>query len=164
MYQPYLFKPLFEFTIRKMKEMSKEEIQTFLMSGTLTGKITTVRKDGRPHVVPIWFILDGDDSNINVVFTTGQDSLKGKHMLRDPRISLCVDDQTPPFSFVSIDGIAEINREPDLSDLLNWATKIAGRYMGQDNAEAYGKKNAVKGEFLVRIRPTKIIAQKDMVE
>ncbi len=78
--------------------MSKEEIQSFLMSGTLTGKITTVRKDGRPHVVPIWFVVDKDDSNINVVFTTGQESLKGKHMLRDPRISLCVDDQTPPFA------------------------------------------------------------------
>jgi PPOX class probable F420-dependent enzyme len=146
-----------------MKEMSKEEIQTFLMSGTLTGKISTVRKDGRPHVVPIWFILDKDDSDKKVVFTTGQDSLKAKHMLRDPRVSFCVDDQTPTFSFVLIDGIAEINKEPDLSELLKWATKIAGRYMGQDNAEAYGKRNAVKGEFLVRIRPTKIIAQKDMV-
>jgi PPOX class probable F420-dependent enzyme len=146
-----------------MKEMSKEEIQTFLMSGTLTGKISTVRKDGRPHVVPIWFILENDDYNIKVVFTTGQDSLKAKHLLRDPRVSFCVDDQTPPFSFISIEGIAEINKEPDLSELLKWATKIAGRYMGQDIAEAYGKRNAVKGEFLVRIRPTKIIAQKDMV-
>ena len=146
-----------------MKEMSKEEIQTFLMSGTLTGKISTVRKDGRPHVVPIWFILENDDYNIKVVFTTGQDSLKAKHLLRDPRVSFCVDDQTPPFSFISIEGIAEINKEPDLSELLKWATKIAGRYMGQDNAEAYGKRNAVKGEFLVRIRPTKVIAQKDMV-
>jgi PPOX class probable F420-dependent enzyme len=146
-----------------MKEMSKEEIQTFLMSGTLTGKISTVRKDGRPHVVPIWFILENDDYNIKVVFTTGQDSLKAKHMLRDPRVSFCVDDQTPPFSFISIEGIAEINKEPDLSELLKWATKIAGRYMGQDNAEAYGKRNAVKGEFLVRIRPTKIITQKDIV-
>ncbi len=36
--------------------------------------------------------------------------------------------------------------------------------MGQDNAKAYGKRNAVQGEFLIRIRPTKIIAQKDMVE
>ncbi|HMH10979.1 MAG TPA: PPOX class F420-dependent oxidoreductase [Candidatus Nitrosopolaris rasttigaisensis] len=143
--------------------MSKEEIQTFLMSGTLTGKISTVRKDGRPHVVPIWFILENDDYNIKVVFTTGQDSLKAKHLLRDPRVSFCVDDQTPPFSFISIEGIAEINKEPDLSELLKWATKIAGRYMGQDIAEAYGKRNAVKGEFLVRIRPTKIIAQKDMV-
>ena len=142
--------------------MSKEEIQTFLMSGTLTGKITTVRKDGRPHVVPIWFILDKNDSNIKVVFTTGQDSLKAKHKLRDPRVSLCVDDQTPSFSFVLIDGIADINKEPDLREILKWATKIAGRYMGQDNAEAYGKRNAIKGEFLVKIRPTKIIAQKDI--
>ncbi|MDP9288399.1 MAG: PPOX class F420-dependent oxidoreductase [Thermoproteota archaeon] len=146
-----------------MKEMSKEEIQTSLVSGTLTGKISTVRKDGRPHVVPIWFILDKNDSNIKVVFTTGQDSLKAKQKLRDPRVSLCVDDQTPSFSFVLIDGIADINKEPDLREILKWATKIAGRYMGQDNAEAYGKRNAVKGEFLVRIRPTKIIAQKDMV-
>jgi len=114
-------------------------------------------------VVPIWFILDKYDSNIKVVFTTGQDSLKAKHELRDPRVSLCVDDQTPSFSFVLIDGIADINKEPDLDGILKWATKIAGRYMGQDNAEAYGKRNAVKGEFLVRIRPTKIIAQKDMV-
>lgn len=146
-----------------MKEMSKEEIQTFLMSGTLTGKISTVRKDGRPHVVPIWFILENDDYNIKIVFTTGQDSLKAKHIFRDPRVSFCVDDQTPPFSFISIDGIAEIHKEPELSELLKLATKIAGRYMGQDKAEAYGKRNAVKGEFLVRIRPTKIIAQKDIV-
>ena len=146
-----------------MKEMSKEEIQTFLMSGTLTGKISTVRKDVRPHVVPIWFILDNDDTNMNVVFTTGQSSLKAKNMLRNPRVSLCVDDQAPPFSFVIIDGIAEINQKPDLNELLKWATKIAGRYMGRQNAEAYGKRNAVEGEFLIRIRPSKIIAQKDMI-
>jgi PPOX class probable F420-dependent enzyme len=110
-----------------MKEMSKEEIQTFLMTGTLTGNVSTVRKDGRPHVVPIWFIVENDDSNINIVFTTGLDSLKAKHMLRDPRVSLCVDDQAPPFSFVIVDGIAEINQKPDLNELLRWATKIAGR-------------------------------------
>ncbi len=144
--------------------MSREEIQTFLMTGTLTGKISTVRKDGRPHIVPIWFILENDDSNINVVFTTGLDSVKAKHMFRDPRVSLCVDDQTPPFLFVLIDGIAEINQEPDPNELLKWATKIAGRYMGQENAASYGKRNAVKGEFLIRVRPTNIIAMKDMVE
>ena len=83
--------------------------------------------------------------------------------LRDPRVSLCIDDQTPPFSFVVIEGLAEINQEPDLDELLKWTTKIAARYMGQDNAEAYGKRNTVIGEMLVKIRPTKIIAQKDMV-
>ena len=116
-----------------------------------------------PHVVPIWFIVENEDSNIDIVFTTGLDSLKAKHMLRHPRVSLCVDDQAPPFSFVIVDGIAEISQKPDLNELLRWATKIAGRYMGRENAEAYGKRNAVEGEFLIRIRPTKIIAQKDMI-
>jgi PPOX class probable F420-dependent enzyme len=145
-----------------MKEMSKEEVYSFLMSGTLTGKISTVSKDGRPHVAPIWFTLDNDNSNISVIFNTGHDSVKAKHMLRDPHVSLCVDDQTPPFSFVIINGKVEIDQEPDINELLKWTTKIAGRYMGQVNAEAYGKRNAVKGELLVKLRPTKIIAQKDM--
>jgi PPOX class probable F420-dependent enzyme len=144
--------------------MSKEEIGAFLMSGTRTGKISTVRKDRRPHLVPIWFVLDSskDNNNNSIIFTTGNESVKGRDMLRDPQVSLCVDDQTPPFSFVVIEGLAEINQEPDLDELLKWTTKIAARYMGQDNAEAYGKRNAVKGEMLVKIRPTKIIAQKDI--
>ncbi len=153
--------------------MSKEEIQAFLMYGTRTGKISTVRKDGRPHLVPIWFIVSdkstiSEDNNNNkdvtIIFTTGNKSVKGKDMLRDPRVSFCVDDQTPPFSFVVIEGIAEINQQPDLGDLLKWTTKIATRYMGQNNADAYGKRNAVKDELLVKIRPTKIIAHKDIDE
>jgi PPOX class probable F420-dependent enzyme len=145
-----------------MKEMSRGEVYSFLMSGTLTGKISTASKDGRPHVAPIWFTLDNDDSNMSIIFTTHHDTLKAKHMLRDSRVSLCVDDQTPPFSFVIVDGKVEIDQEPDLNELLKWTTKIAGRYMGQANAESYGKRNAVKGELLVRLRPIKIIAQKDI--
>jgi general stress protein 26 len=75
---------------------------------------------------------------MSVIFTTGHDSVKAKHMLRDSRVSLCVDDQTPPFSFVIVDGRVEIDQEPDLNELLKWTTKIAGRYMGQANAESYG--------------------------
>jgi PPOX class probable F420-dependent enzyme len=113
--------------------------EVHIVSGTLTGKISTVRKDGRPHVAPIWFTLDKDDSDINVIFTTDQDSVKAKHMLLDSRVSFCVDDQAPPFPFVIIDGIVEINQEPDLNELLKWTTKIAERYMDQANAEAYGE-------------------------
>ena len=38
--------------------MSKREIKKFLMQGTFTAKLATVKKDGSPHVVPIWFVLD----------------------------------------------------------------------------------------------------------
>ena len=43
-------------------------------------------------------------------------------------------------------------------------TKIAKRYMGKDNAETYGKRNSTEGAVLVRIKPTKIIAEKDTAE
>jgi hypothetical protein len=36
--------------------------------------------------------------------------------------------------------------------------------MGSDNAESYGKRNSVKGELLIRVKPTKIIGQKDIAE
>ena len=73
-----------------MKEMSNEEIQTLLMSGTLTGKISTVRKDRRPHVVPIWFILDKDDSNLKVVFTTWSGLIESQtHVERSASKSMC---------------------------------------------------------------------------
>ena len=139
-----------------MLEMSKEEYVTFLLEGTKTGKLATVRDDGRPHVVPIWFVLDGDD----LVFNTGEFSVKARNMSRDPRVSLSVDDQKPPYSFVTVEGTVTISENPE--ELLHWATRIGGRYMGEDQAHAFGKRNAVKGELLVRIHPTKIIAYKDI--
>lgn len=139
-----------------MKEMTKAEYKRFLIQGTKTGKIATVKTDGTPHVVPIWFDLDDG----NVVFTTGGDSVKAKNMRRDPRVCLSVDDQTPPYAFVQIEGIASFS--DDLKEILHWATRIGGRYMGDDQAEAFGKRNAVPGELLVRIRPAKVIAYKDV--
>ena len=56
-----------------MKDMAEQEIQNFLMTGTLTGKVATSRKDGVVHVVPVWYILDND---ANIIFATGKQSAK----------------------------------------------------------------------------------------
>jgi PPOX class probable F420-dependent enzyme len=146
-----------------MTEMSKKEIRKFLMEGTFTGKLVTVKKDGSSHVVPIWFILDDsntDDIN-NIVFTTNSISVKAKNIQYDNRVSICVDDQTPPFSFVTVYGTAKLHHYKQ-NELLKWATKIAQRYMGKDNAEAYGRRNSVEGEVLVQIKPIRIIAEKNI--
>jgi PPOX class probable F420-dependent enzyme len=137
-----------------MHEMTEDEYRTFLTGQAHTAKLGTTRADGRPHVAPVWFDLDDDGT---VVFTTGAESLKGKAIRRDPRVCVCVDDETPPFSFVIIEGTAAISR--DLDELLEWATRIGGRYMGTDRAEAYGKRNAVPEEMLVRVTPTHIVAR-----
>jgi PPOX class probable F420-dependent enzyme len=138
--------------------MSADEVRSFLAYGTRTAKIATVRADGRPHVVPIWFVLDGDD----IVFTTGARTTKAAAMRHQPRVALCVDDETPPFAYVTIEGTATLI--PDAPDVLAWATRIAARYMGAGLAEAYGRRNAVPGEALVRVTPMRIIAEKDVAE
>ena len=137
--------------------MSRDEYREFLLRGTKTGKLATVRGDGRPHVVPIWYDLDGDV----LVFTTGDRSVKYKNMKRDPRVSITVDDQTPLYSYVMIEGTVSFSEDP--AELLYWATRIGGRYMGEDQAEAYGKRNSTPGEVIVRIIPSMISACKDGV-
>jgi PPOX class probable F420-dependent enzyme len=146
-----------------MTEMSKKEIRDFLMEGTFTGKLATVKKDGSSHVVPIWFVLDDSDNDNtdNIVFTTNSTSVKAKNIQYNNRVSICIDDQTPPFSFVTVYGTAKLHHYKQ-DELLKWATKIAQRYMGKNNAEAYGRRNSVEGEVLVRIKPTRIIAEKDI--
>ena len=133
--------------------MTKDEYRRFLMKGTRTAQVATAGVDGRPHVAPVWFVLDGDA----VLFTTGEATVKGRHLRRDPRIALCVDDEEPPYAFVLIEGTVELS--DDLGPMLEAATRIGGRYMGAERAEEYGRRNAVPGELLVRVTPTRVIAQ-----
>jgi PPOX class probable F420-dependent enzyme len=147
-----------------MTEMSKAEIGRFLMKGTFTGKLATVKEDGSSHVVPIWFVLEKKKSRDrvgNIIFTTGSTSVKANNIQRDNKISICIDDQIPPFSFVTIFGRAKIYPYKQ-KEVLKWATEIAERYMGKSNAEAYGRRNSEEGLVLVRIKPTRIIAEKDI--
>ena len=136
-----------------MHRMTREEWHAFVMDGTRTGKVATARKDGRPHVVPVWFVLDGED----VVFTTTASSVKGQALRRDRYACMCVDDQAPPFSFVMIEGPVELSS--DLDELRQFATRIGRRYMGDDRGEEFGARNAAEGELLVRLRPTHVLAE-----
>lgn len=140
------------------KIMTPQECRAFLVEQARTGKLATVRADGSPHVVPIWFDLDGE----TIVFNTGETVVKARNIRHDARVSLCADDERPPFSFVRVDGVATLSNNQE--ELLYWATRIAGRYMGADLAEAYGKRNAVEGELLVRITPTRIYGEKNISE
>jgi PPOX class probable F420-dependent enzyme len=132
------------------------EISAFLSASTRTGKLAYTGADGRPLVTPIWFIVEDGD----LIFNTGKESAKGRALVRDPRTTICVDLEEPPYGFVQVQGNAELSE--DLGELLRTATAIAARYMGEDRAEEIGKRNAAPGEFVVRLRPTKVIAAFNM--
>jgi PPOX class probable F420-dependent enzyme len=141
-----------------MRRMTEPEWHAFVMEGTRTAKVATARKDGRPHVVPVWFVLDGSD----VVFTTGASSVKGQTLRRDPYACLCIDDQMPPFSFVMVEGPVELST--DVDELLRVATRIGRRYMGAERADEFGARNATEGELLVRLRPAHVLAEADLAD
>ncbi|MFI8304305.1 PPOX class F420-dependent oxidoreductase [Streptomyces sp. NPDC085927] len=140
------------------QRMTDEEWREFVSHGTRTAKLSTVRADGSPHVAPVWFVLDGDD----VVFNTGGKTVKGRNLVRDGRVALCVDDDRPPFAFVVLRGRARISEDPE--DLVRWATRIAARYMGQDRAEEFGARNGVPGELLVRVAVEKVLSEKGVAD
>ncbi|MBF9070714.1 PPOX class F420-dependent oxidoreductase [Streptacidiphilus sp. NEAU-YB345] len=145
-----------------MATMTEAEWQAFVLTGTRTGKLAVTRRDGRPHVTPVWFLLDENeqvDGRPVLLFNTGETSLKAAALRRDPRFALCVDDQEPPFSFVMLECTV-LELVEDLAELRRWAPRIGGRYMGADRAEEFGARNAVPGEYLVRARVDHVVAVK----
>jgi PPOX class probable F420-dependent enzyme len=132
------------------------DVVEFLSAGTRTGKLGWTAADGRPLIAPVWFVVEDGA----VLFNTGKDTAKGRAIARDPRVALCVDLEEPPYGFVQVQGLATVSDDPD--ELLRTATVIAGRYMGADRAEEFGRRNGVPGELLVTLRPTKVVAVLDM--
>ena len=139
-----------------MYSFSDPRVREFLQAGTRTGKLGYTAADGRPLVAPVWFVLEDDA----VVFNTGAATAKGRALRRDPRATICVDLEEPPYAFVQVQGDAELSGEP--GDLVATATAIARRYMGADRAEEFGRRNGVPGELVVRLRPSKVLAHFNM--
>ena len=139
-----------------MSSLTDYDVRAFLETSTRTGKLAYTSSSGRPLVAPIWFVLDGEE----IVFNTGADTAKGRALRRDPTASLCVDLEQPPYGFVQVQATAALSEDPD--ELLRTATSIARRYMGAERADEFGRRNAVPGELVVRLRPTKIVAEFDM--
>lgn len=127
-----------------------------------TGKLAVARKDGSPHVAPVWVDLDGEGANARLVFMTSSATIKGKSILRDGRVAICFDDERPPFAFATITGTTTTSTDPD--ELLAWGTRIAARYMGDEQATEYGKRNAAPGQMVVWVTPTHISAKVDIAD
>lgn len=141
-----------------MREMSEAEWIAFVRAGTRTGKLAIVLPSGRPTVTAVWFLYEDDGV---VRFNTMGTSAKARALRADPRASLLVDLEEPPYAFVRIDGTVRlVDDDPEL--LLRTATEIGGRYMGADRAEEYGRRNAVEGEVVVELSPTKVVAFDDV--
>jgi PPOX class probable F420-dependent enzyme len=139
--------------------MDEDEWRAFLRSPVRPALLATTRRNGRPHVAPVWYDVDDDGT---IVFTTGATTAKGHAIRRDGSVAICVQDDQPPYSYVMIDGDAAWT--DDLDQVRPWAARIGGRYMGADRADEYGARNGVPGELLVRVTPTRVVAEADIAD
>ena len=119
------------------------------LRGKHFGKLATVRKDGSPHVTPIWYMLDGGRLFINT--TTAR--VKYHNIRRDPRVSFLVDDGYP---YLMIQGRARVAEERDAKkDIETLAIRYTGEEAGRKAArERYWKDPRVT----IEIVPEKIVS------
>jgi PPOX class probable F420-dependent enzyme len=141
-----------------MVAMTAQKTWDFLVEGTRTAHVATVRADGRPHVKPVWYELSGVPGDFQLVFTTGAATVAGRNLRRDTRVAISVDEAVAPYSFVLIEGTAGLSE--DAADLLAVATSLGGRYMGDALAAEFGARNAVPGELVVRVTPARVVAER----
>lgn len=80
----------------------------------------TIAKDGAVHQTVIWYGIEGDE----LVFSVPSGSLKHRHLERDPRLSVCVEDG---FSYVTLSGSATLDTDPEAARALYAA--VGARYM-----------------------------------
>ncbi len=89
-----------------MGTLTTEEIQAFL-SQPRTAHLVTLRPAGTPHVAPVWFLWD--QGRALVMADTG--AVKVRNIRRNPAVSLCVSTPDHPYSFVTIEGIADVTSD-----------------------------------------------------
>jgi PPOX class probable F420-dependent enzyme len=108
------------------------------------------RRDGRPNQVPIWYAYrDG-----NFLILTSATSPKAKALARDPRVCLTIQDETPPYRAVIIDGRVTLTAAEVTGGL---HTELATRYFGKLGGREYEKmvaeENMKTGVTLITLVP-----------
>jgi uncharacterized protein len=128
--------------------MSRSEREGFLADVHVG--IISIAEEGRgPLTVPIWYVYEpGGEIRI----ATGKHSHKGRLLARAGRFSLCVQTETPPYRYVSVEGpitaIEAVDVERD-------ARPVARRYLGAEEGDRFIEqtREVYAESILIRMRP-----------
>ncbi len=129
--------------------LTPQEIDEFL-SRPNVAIVATVDPDGQPHAVPTWYEwTDGE-----IVFHTGLHSRKYRNLRRDPRVTLCIDERTPPYRAVVVYGRAQMTVGTDDER----TRRFALAYLGPKLATAYADSLHGQRMVIVRVKAERIIS------
>ena len=122
-----------------MAKLTENQAQLFLDPNF--GVVATVREDGSPQTSVVWLDYDGE----NVVFNTTRPRAKGRHLTRNPHVSISVFDRNNPYRYVEVEGDAVLEDEGANEHI----HKLSHKYNGQDYPDPHGR-------VIVRVRPERV--------
>lgn len=85
--------------------MMLSKFQQRFLKGVRFAVVSTIDSRGRPHQTVMWYELNGD----GLLLSTPRDSLKHRHLKRDPRLSVCVEDN---YTYLTLSGTAALDEDP----------------------------------------------------
>jgi PPOX class probable F420-dependent enzyme len=130
--------------------MTRSEREAFL-AGVHVGVLSIAEEGRGPLTVPIWY---GYEPGGELRLVTERGSRKGRLLARVERLSLCVQTETPPYQYVSVEGPVVALEDADVErDVRPLARRYLGRELGDRYVEATGGTEARGGSVLVRVRP-----------
>jgi len=125
--------------------MSKEEREEFL-ADVHVGVLCVSEDAGRgPIAVPVWYAYSPGGT---VNLTTGRHTRKAVAIAAAGRFSMCVQDESPPFKYVTVEGPAVIV-EADLAE----RREIARRYLGAEAGDAFVAQSPATDSVVIRLTP-----------
>ena len=139
---------------REERDVLGGELARELLEARLVANLATIDRDGAVHLVGMWFLWDGEA----LLLPTSRTTRKAKNIARDPRVTVCVQDERPPYASVTVYGKAAI--EPAQEEL---GVRIAKHYLGAVGAAGYQRaaREAIEGaeEVTLVITPERVLSQ-----
>jgi PPOX class probable F420-dependent enzyme len=131
--------------------MTRPEREAFLAE-THIAVVSIANGERGPLSVPVWYAYTPGGT---LRFVTGDESRKARLIRATGRVSLCVQTETPPYRYVSVEGSATISAPDHERDV----RAIALRYLGPQMGEVYLQRTAAEhaGSVLVTVKPTRWI-------
>ncbi len=130
-----------------MATMSKDQREQYL-AGVHVGVIAVERPDRAPLAVPIWY---GYEPGGEVVLWTERESIKHKLIAAAGRFAITVQDEQPPYKYVTAEGDVT-GVEPAADEVVR---ALAVRYLGEEAGAAFAAQNNTPTSVLIRMRPAR---------
>ena len=128
-----------------MTRMTQDEKESFL-AGLHVGVLSIPREGAAPLSAPIWYHYTPGQP---LWLLTEASSRKGKLLREGLPVSFCVQNESPPYAYVSVEGRVHSIRPSTLEDELR---PLARRYLGKSGGDAYTDREGVADTITVTIQ------------